>query len=53
MHVPPGHARNWRKHCSRYQACGVPVYFVKSAEYEPGYQPPGKGKGKGRGRGRD
>lgn len=37
MHVPPGHARNWRKHCHRYGACGQPVYFVKSAEYEPGY----------------
>jgi hypothetical protein len=53
MHVPPGHARNWRKHCKRYNACGVPVYFVKSAEYEPGYRPPGKGKGRGQGRGRN
>jgi hypothetical protein len=35
MHVPPGHARNWRKHCRHYDACGVPVYFVKSKEYEP------------------
>lgn len=55
MHVPPGHARNWRKHCSRYNACGVPVYFVKSAEYEPGYRHPGKGaeKAAGKGRGRN
>ncbi|MCW7536487.1 hypothetical protein OOT46_01275 [Aquabacterium sp. A7-Y] len=30
MHVPPGHAKNWRKHCHRYDACGTPVYFVKS-----------------------
>jgi hypothetical protein len=37
VHVPPGHARNWRKHCHRYDACGQSVYFVKSAEYEPGY----------------
>ena len=37
VHVPPGHARNWRRHCHRYDACGRPVYFVKSAEYEPGY----------------
>jgi hypothetical protein len=37
MHVPPGHAKNWRKHCHKYDACGTPVYFVKSAEYEPGY----------------
>ena len=53
MHVPPGHAKNWRKHCQRYNACGVPVYFVKSAEYEPGYAHPGKGKSKSKGKGRD
>ena len=35
LHVPPGHAKNWGKHCSKYNACGTPVYFVKSAEYEP------------------
>lgn len=35
LHVPPGHAKNWRKHCHKYQACGSPVYFVKSEEYEP------------------
>jgi hypothetical protein len=38
LHVPPGHARNWRKHCREYNACNRPVYFVRSAEYEPGYQ---------------
>jgi hypothetical protein len=38
LHVPPGHARNWRKHCHRYGACGRPVYFVKSAEYDPGHK---------------
>lgn len=37
MHVPPGHAKNWGKHCGKYNACNRPVYFVKSAEYEPGY----------------
>jgi hypothetical protein len=45
MHVPPGHAKNWSKHCRRYDACGVPVYFVKSKEYEPGYKQPNKRKG--------
>lgn len=35
LHVPPGHAKNWSKHCRHYDACGVPVYFVKSKEYEP------------------
>lgn len=35
LHVPPGHAKNWSKHCSKYNACGSSVYFVKSEEYEP------------------
>ena len=39
LHVPPGHAKNWAKHCKHYNACGHPVLFVKSAEYEPGYKP--------------
>jgi len=39
LHVPPGHAKNWAKHCHEYHACNRPVYFVKSAEYEPGYRP--------------
>ena len=34
LHVPPGHAKDWGKHCSKYKACNVPVYFVKSVEYE-------------------
>jgi len=37
LHVPPGHAKHWRQHCHEYHACDRPVYFVKSAEYEPGY----------------
>lgn len=55
MHVPPGHAKNWSKHCKRYNACNQPVYFVKSAEYEPGYKGPGKGASKsaGKGKGKD
>ena len=32
--VPPGHRRNWRRHCSRYDACGVPVYFVQERWYQ-------------------
>jgi hypothetical protein len=35
LHVPPGHARNWRKHCHEYNACNRPVYFVRSQEYDP------------------
>lgn len=29
LHVPPGHAKKWSKHCARYNACNRPVYFVK------------------------
>lgn len=29
LYVPPGHQKNWGKHCSRYSACGQPVYFVR------------------------
>lgn len=53
LHVPPGHAKHWSKHCAKYNACGRPVYFVKSEEYEPRGKGRGKGKGHGRGRGRD
>jgi hypothetical protein len=38
LHVPPDHARNWRKHCREYNACNRPVYFVRSQEYDPEYQ---------------
>ncbi len=42
MRVPPGHAKNWRKHCREYNACGERVYFVQdswySREYVPRYQ---------------
>jgi hypothetical protein len=37
LHVPPGHAKKWGKHCYRYNACGQPVYFVRSQEYDPGH----------------
>jgi hypothetical protein len=39
MHVPPGHAKNWRKHCRRYNACGQPVYFVRDDWYQRHYHP--------------
>ncbi len=31
LYVPPGHQKNWNKHCHRYQACGQPVYFVQDS----------------------
>ncbi len=63
LYVPPGHAKNWRKHCARYNACAQPVYFVK----EPPRRGPHGGKhgrddrwhdhgrdhGKGHGKGHD
>ena len=39
LHVPPGHAKNWSKHCHRYSACGQPVYFVQEQWYEEVYVP--------------
>ena len=33
MWVPPGHQKHWSKHCGRYNACGVPVYFVEDRWY--------------------
>ena len=24
LHVPPGHAKDWKKHCHKYDACSVP-----------------------------
>ena len=38
LHVPPGHAKHWRKHCHKYHACERPVYFIKSVEYAESYQ---------------
>ena len=39
LRVPPGHAKHWRKHCARYQACGQPVYFVQDRWYDEVYAP--------------
>jgi hypothetical protein len=64
FYVPPGHQKNWAKHCARYAACGQPVYFVQEAwvqeRYERAHASHGKsgkgngkekGKGKGKGKG--
>ena len=42
MHVPPGQAKKWSQYCGRYNACGVPVYFVRGPEYGPGGGRPGE-----------
>jgi hypothetical protein len=39
LRVPPGHEKNWKKHCSRYDACGRPVYFVRDGWYRDVYVP--------------
>ncbi len=39
MWVPPGHRKNWRKHCGQYNACGVPVYFVQDGWYGQNVRP--------------
>jgi hypothetical protein len=56
MVVPPGHQRNWSRHCHAYGACAQPVYFVKEswAREHRAHGHRGKGHGKhreGRGRG--
>jgi len=39
LRVPPGHAKDWRKHCRKYNACGQPVYFVQEDWYNNVYVP--------------
>lgn len=39
LRVPPGHARNWRRHCHEYDACGERVYFVQDGWYNNTYAP--------------
>jgi len=63
LHVPPGHAKNWAKHCHAYGACGQRVFFVQDAWYNDVYVPTwrerhggknhggGKGHGNGNGKG--
>lgn len=37
LNVPPGHAKNWGKHCHKYNACARPVYFVENDWYDGEY----------------
>ena len=39
LRVPPGHSRNWKKHCRHYNACGERVYFVRDNWYNREYVP--------------
>ena len=54
MRIPPGHQKNWAKHCARYNACGTPVYFVREDWYEERYSrrdDEGRNHGKDHGKG--
>jgi hypothetical protein len=57
LRVPPGHAKNWGKHCSKYNACSRNVYFVRDDwyenEYAPRYREEHRGGGDHGGRGDD
>ena len=44
LRVPPGHERNWGKHCRKYNACGQPVYFVQDNWYTNVYAPRYRGE---------
>jgi hypothetical protein len=58
--VPQGHRKHWSKHCHDYNACGVPVYFVRHDWYRDhvmvaaneGHGEGGHGNGKGKGHGK-
>jgi hypothetical protein len=59
LYVPPGHQKKWGKHCSRYNACGQPVYFVQEQwvveryrHEHPGWQNPQYGHGGHHGKGK-
>jgi len=55
LYVPLKHSKRWPRFCARYNACGVPVYFVQDTWYNQVYVPkyrehyehesPGHGKG--------
>ena len=38
LYVPPGHQKNWAKHCGRYGACAQPVYFVQESWVRERYE---------------
>ena len=68
MRIPPGHQKHWARHCAKYNACRMPVYFVREDWYQARYARPqgdndqgedrgkgkhGKGHGHGKGKDRD
>jgi hypothetical protein len=60
LRVPSDHAKDWQKHCQKYNACDQRVYFVEDNWYNKVYVPEYRnkrggtdGNGKGQGKGRD
>ena len=53
LYVPPGHQKNWAKHCARYAACGQPVYFVQENWVRERYEEEHRNDRDHPGRGRD
>ena len=56
LYVPPGHAKDWRKHCGHYNACSRQVYFVQEDWVRERYDEHNKhehGKGHGKGQGKN
>lgn len=49
LRVPPGHRRDWSRHCGYYRACGQRVLFVQDSwyvnEYAPRYRAGHGGRG--------
>jgi len=39
VHVPAAEAKQWRKYCKKYKACGQPVHFVQETWYQEVYVP--------------
>jgi hypothetical protein len=39
LRVPPGHAKDWKRYCARYAACGQSTYFVQEDWYRRVYAP--------------
>jgi hypothetical protein len=48
LRVPPGHSKNWSKHCRQYDACGERVYFVRDNWYKREYVPRHQERQRGR-----
>jgi hypothetical protein len=39
LRVPPHQTTNWGRHCTLYNACNKPVYFVREEWYQRAYAP--------------